>query len=108
MVNLEAMGLAKPVVATNIGGPVEVFEDGVSGILIEPGIPDRLAEAVSSLLDDPAFARRMGEAARRRREAQFRLEDTVQKTQAVYQLVFGMSRATASSSVPPQSLTVEG
>lgn len=87
MVNLEAMGLGKPVVATNIGGPVEVFEDGVSGFLVEPGVPERLAEAVSRLLEDPVLAKQVGDAARQRRQSHFRLEDTVEKTQAVYRRV---------------------
>ena len=97
MVNLEAMGLSKPVVATNIGGPVEVFENGVSGFLIEPGVPERLAEAVDRLLTNPTLAREIGAAAHRRRETHFRLENTVEKTQAVYRDVLDLPAA----SMPP-------
>ena len=97
MVNLEAMGLGKPVVATNIGGPVEVFENGVSGLLIEPGVPERLAEAVDRLLTNPTLAREIGAAAHRRRETHFRLENTVEKTQAVYRDVLDLPAA----SMPP-------
>ena len=90
IVNIEAMGLGKPVVATNIGGPVEVFEDGISGFLIEPGVPERLAEVVDRLLTDPALARGIGAAGRRRRESHFRLENTVEKTQTIYRDVLDM------------------
>lgn len=90
MVNLEAMGLGKPVVSTNIGGPVEVFEEGISGFLVEPGIPQRLADAVAALLEDPALIKRVGDAAARRRATHFRLEDTVEKTQAVYRRVLNL------------------
>ena len=53
MVNLEAMFMKKPVVATNMGGPTEIFNDGEDGILIEPGNPVLLAQKISVLLDNP-------------------------------------------------------
>ena len=59
----EAMAAGTPVVATRVGGLPEVVEDGVSGLLVEPGRPDALADAVVRVLERRA---EMGEAARRR------------------------------------------
>jgi glycosyltransferase involved in cell wall biosynthesis len=46
----EAMAVGTPVVATRVGGLAEVVEDGVTGRLVEPGDPGRLAEAVLDVL----------------------------------------------------------
>jgi starch synthase len=56
------------VVATRTGGLPELVEDGVTGLLVEPDDPSALAEAVTSLLADPARAEAMGMEARRRVE----------------------------------------
>jgi glycosyltransferase involved in cell wall biosynthesis len=46
----EAMAVGTPVVATRVGGLAEVVEDGVTGLLVEPGEPDALAAAVLEVL----------------------------------------------------------
>jgi glycosyltransferase involved in cell wall biosynthesis len=51
---VEAMGQGKVVVASDLGGPAEVIENGVSGILIRGGDPDLLASTVIQLLEDPS------------------------------------------------------
>jgi glycosyltransferase involved in cell wall biosynthesis len=63
LVLVEAMSQGTPVVATRVGGVPELVEDGVSGLLVEPGRPDELARALRALLDDPALRRRLGRAA---------------------------------------------
>lgn len=63
---LEAQALGRAVVATRVGGVPELVDDGVDGLLVPPGDPAALALAVRSLLADPARARRLGDAARRR------------------------------------------
>lgn len=68
---LEAMAAGLPVVATAVGGVPEVVEDGVTGILVPPEEPARLADAILSLLDSPDRARTMGEAGRARIESHF-------------------------------------
>jgi glycosyltransferase involved in cell wall biosynthesis len=47
----EAMAVGTPVVATRVGGLAEVVDDGVTGLLVEPGDPDALAAAVLEVLD---------------------------------------------------------
>lgn len=60
---LEGMAMGRPVIAANAGGPAEVISDGVDGVLIEPGRPELLAQAILALLDDAAARDRMGQAA---------------------------------------------
>jgi glycosyltransferase involved in cell wall biosynthesis len=50
---VEAMGMGKVVVASDLGGPAEVIENGVNGILIRGGDPSLLASTVIQLLEDP-------------------------------------------------------
>ena len=56
-----AYSFGRPVVATAVGGLVEAVEDGVSGLLVPPSDPPRLAAALSRVLTDPCLARRLGE-----------------------------------------------
>jgi glycosyltransferase involved in cell wall biosynthesis len=58
----EAMAVGTPVVATRVGGLAEVVEDGVSGVLVEPGDPEALAGAIVEVLRRRAS---MAEEARR-------------------------------------------
>jgi glycosyltransferase involved in cell wall biosynthesis len=64
LVLLEAMACETPVVCSRIGGMPELVVDGVTGILVPPADEAALGAAVEGLLDDPARARRLGEAGR--------------------------------------------
>ena len=66
IVVVEAMALGKPVVAGAEGGPREIITEGVDGLLAPYEDAEALARQILRYLDDPAFARRVGEAARRR------------------------------------------
>ena len=59
---MEAMAAGRPIVATDVGGTAELL-DG-RGILVPPGDPLALADAIERLLTDPAFASRLGGRAR--------------------------------------------
>jgi glycosyltransferase involved in cell wall biosynthesis len=61
---LETFARGRPVVATRVGGIPDVVEDGVTGLLVESGDVEALAEALARLLADRALAERMGGAAR--------------------------------------------
>jgi glycosyltransferase involved in cell wall biosynthesis len=63
---LEAMALARPIVATAVGGIPEMLVDGESGGLVPPGDVERLATAIADLAVDPAARARIGAAARAR------------------------------------------
>ena len=71
---LEAMATALPVVATRVGGNVELVEDGETGLLVQVRQPEALVRALDCYLGDPAIARKHGAAARARAEREFGLE----------------------------------
>lgn len=81
---MEAMACGVPAVATRVGGIPEIVVDGETGILVPRANPRALAEAVAALLDDPARARGMGRAARRRVVRDFAVEGMVERIDAVY------------------------
>lgn len=60
---VEGMAAGLPVVAAAAGGPAEVVTDGEDGLLVPPGDPDRLTEALRRLADDPALRARLAERA---------------------------------------------
>lgn len=71
LVALEAGALGRPVVASSVGGLVEVIEDGITGRLVPPGDYHALAAAIGEVLSDPSLAARMGAAARKRVEERY-------------------------------------
>lgn len=81
---LESMAAGLPVVATDVGGCREAIQDGVTGFLVPPGDPERLAESVLWLLRNSDEATRMGKAGRARVEAEFSLSRMVERFQTLY------------------------
>jgi len=81
---LEAMAVGIPVVASRVGGMVEAFVDGESGLHVEVADPAGLAEALSQLLNDPDLARELGRAGRARVEAEFDIRRMCECTEALY------------------------
>jgi starch synthase len=71
IVNLEAMACGTAVAGSRTGGIPEVVADGETGLLVPPDDPRALAEALNALLRDPARARAMGQAGRKRAVAEF-------------------------------------
>jgi glycosyltransferase involved in cell wall biosynthesis len=63
------LAAAVPVIATGDGGPAEIIDEGVSGLLVPSRSPEALAAAVERLVDEPGLAGRLAtagsEAARR-------------------------------------------
>jgi glycosyltransferase involved in cell wall biosynthesis len=62
---LEAMVEAVPVVATRVGGVPEIVQSGVNGLLVSPGDPHALSQAMLACLEDPSRARAMGAVAQK-------------------------------------------
>jgi len=83
----EAMACGKPVVATKVGGLLEVIEDGVTGSLAPSKNPKALAKAIITLLQDKEKTQKMGMAGRKRAEELFSIEKNVKKTEELYEKI---------------------
>ncbi len=66
VVLLEAMAMQKPVVASKVGGIPEAVVHGQTGVLVEPGKPEELAQAITYLLRNEQTSAKMGEEGRQR------------------------------------------
>lgn len=82
---IEAMAYRVPPVVTDSGGSPELIVDGVSGFKVPPKNAAALAEKFEVLYRDADLRERMGNAARDRIGSDFRNEDTVRKTIALYE-----------------------
>jgi glycosyltransferase involved in cell wall biosynthesis len=85
MVLLEAMAAGKPVVASNAGGPVEIIRDGVDGVLVPPGDPALLADALERLITDAGCRSALGRAAVERVRAAFHPRHPAERLEAWYE-----------------------
>jgi glycosyltransferase involved in cell wall biosynthesis len=83
---LLAMSAGVPVVASNVGGLPEIISHGENGLLVD-NTPQAIAAAVRLLLDNPALARRIGDAARRTVMERFTVDHLVRRTMEVYREV---------------------
>jgi L-malate glycosyltransferase len=81
---LEAMAMARPVVATDVGGNPDVLRDGENGRLVPARDPEALAASLLALIEAPEAARRLGEAARRFVAAEFPLSRMVARHEELY------------------------
>jgi glycosyltransferase involved in cell wall biosynthesis len=82
---IEAMAMARPVVATDIEGMREVVVDGLSGFLVGVGDAGALAQAIERLVRFPVLARQLGVNGRRRVERHFDLRFQVEGTVSLYE-----------------------
>jgi glycosyltransferase involved in cell wall biosynthesis len=90
LVAVEAMASSKPIVATAVGGLPEVIGDG--GILVPPGDTVRMAQEAIKLLNAPGLRKKIGARGRKRAEALFSWDVSLQKTLGLYHQVLGNTR----------------
>jgi glycosyltransferase involved in cell wall biosynthesis len=81
---LEYLAAGLPVVASSVGGNVEIIRDGATGLLVPPENSDALAAALLRLLRDPQFARKLAEDGHRFVEENFSFERLIADTDRLY------------------------
>ncbi len=86
---LEAMAAGKPVIATAVGGVLEIITDGETGLLVPPDAPLPLAEAMQRLLEDEPLRQRLEAAGEQRVCQHFSLSSTTQLTAQLYEELAG-------------------
>ena len=89
---IEGMGFGLPVVAASAGGPTEVIEEGVNGLLYQPGDVEALARLLRTLASDRELRRRLGRAAREKAK-EFAPEVIARQVMDLYLEVLAGSRA---------------
>jgi glycosyltransferase involved in cell wall biosynthesis len=94
---LEAASCGRPLVATNMPGCTAIVHDQVNGLLVPPGDPPALAQALEKLLADPGLRGRMGAASRQLVLEKFTVEQVNQSTLDIYQGL--LSRASSAGKV---------
>jgi glycosyltransferase involved in cell wall biosynthesis len=85
LVNVEAMARGKAVIASRLGGALDIVEDGVSGLLVTPGDVGALATAMRTLTCAPDLASRMGRAGAIRCQASFSANSVVPHILGIYE-----------------------
>jgi glycosyltransferase involved in cell wall biosynthesis len=88
LVAVEAMAAGKPLIASRVGGLEEIVVDGDTGLLVEPGDPGALAQAVSEVLGDPTKATALAQRGQQRFREHFTLEAMVQRWVDCYQELY--------------------
>lgn len=83
-VNLEAMAMGKPVVATRFGGSAEIVVDGETGFIVDPFDRAAFADRLRRLLNDEGLRREMGWRGRERIRRKFQLKRQVQQMVDIY------------------------
>jgi glycosyltransferase involved in cell wall biosynthesis len=81
---IEAMSMRLPVIASRVGGIPEVVSEGKTGLLVNPGKPDEITDAVLSLLEDSETRKKMGVRAREAVKNKFSVERCVRGHEKLY------------------------
>jgi glycosyltransferase involved in cell wall biosynthesis len=92
LVLTEAGAIGLPVVATHVDGIPEVIKDGATGLLVPPANSERLAEAILTLLYDPARRLEMGKRARQLMREQFSISQIARDMEFLYCELLGASK----------------
>jgi starch synthase len=96
LVLLEAMASGTPVVCSRIGGLPEIVEDGVTGLLVEPGDVGALHDAMDCILRDRTLAERLGRNGRERALERFTWDACAMRCLAAYEEMLGLRQRTGA------------
>lgn len=83
---MEAMATGRPVIASRIGGTVDLVSDEETGLLVPPGDASALRKAMDRMILDPDLRTRMGQAAKRR-VLEFQAKSVVPRIEQVYRQI---------------------
>ena len=81
---IEAMACGKPVITTNVGGPSEIIQDKLDGILVPPSNPEAIAKQITRLIENKDERRRLGERARETAVNRFSWSTIAEKYHQLY------------------------
>jgi len=81
---IESMAAGKPLVVTDVGGNSEAVANGESGFVVPPQDSDKLADAISTLLNNKELAKRMGEVGRMKAKQLFSIDTMIDKIENLY------------------------
>ncbi len=81
---IESMSVGKPIIATNIGGPCEIIENGKEGILVAPRNPDAIANECIKLLGNHELCVKMGKYGREKVEKYFKAERMIREMEEIW------------------------
>jgi glycosyltransferase involved in cell wall biosynthesis len=85
---IEAMAMARPIIATDIDGVREQITNNQTGLLVKPADSKLLAKAIMEILDDEQKANSLARKARKQAEQKFDLKLTINKVENLYQELF--------------------
>jgi glycosyltransferase involved in cell wall biosynthesis len=94
--SIEAMAMGVPVIATEVGGPPEIIENGREGLLLPPRIPSAWARAIGTLAGDSTLRAKMGRAGRERVQQAFTIDHHVSAMIDLYSDTLAASRQARS------------
>jgi len=81
---MEAMAAGVPVVASRVGGILDLIRDQKSGILVPAGDPEALADAIANLIAHPGTRRMLADTARQRIRSEFTIAEMMRQTIGLY------------------------
>ena len=91
MALLEAMAYGLPSIASAVGGVPDIIDSGVNGILVSPGRPDELKDALLRIIEDAPLRKKLSAAARKRIRADYDVKDWARKIEAEYDKLAGQT-----------------
>jgi len=97
---MEASASGLPVIATSVGEVPRIVSDGETGILVKPKDVNALVEAIETLIGDPARAKKMGQAGRKRVEEIYNWGAVCERVEEVYQGVVNRVNRMSSHYTP--------
>jgi glycosyltransferase involved in cell wall biosynthesis len=92
MAVIEAMASGLPIVSTNVGGLPDLVQDGVNGLMVEPGCPDELADALLKIISNPKLRQSMQEKSAQIASDNYDLEQHVHQLLEIYHALISENR----------------